>query len=43
MLGRLLAVSRGLRTPVERLETLYGAIGDGAIAVGIPKHARKEL
>ncbi len=25
------------------LETLYGAIGDGAIAVRIPKHARKEL
>ena len=27
----------------DNLETLYGAIGDGAIAVGIPKHARKEL
>jgi Putative transposase len=25
------------------LETLYGAIGDGAIAARIPKHARKEL
>jgi hypothetical protein len=25
------------------LETLYGAIGDGAITVRIPKHARKEL
>jgi hypothetical protein len=25
------------------LETLYGAIGDGAIAVRIRKHARKEL
>ena len=25
------------------LETLYGAISDGAIAVRIPKHARKEL
>jgi hypothetical protein len=25
------------------LETLYGAIGDGAIAVRILKHARKEL
>ena len=25
------------------LETLYGAIEDGAIAVRIPKHARKEL
>jgi hypothetical protein len=27
----------------ENLETPYGAIGDGAIAVRIPKHARKEL
>jgi hypothetical protein len=27
----------------DSLETLYGAIGDGAIAVRIPKHARKEL
>jgi hypothetical protein len=27
----------------DNLETLYGAIGDGAIAVRIPKHARKEL
>ena len=27
----------------DKLETLYGAIGDGAIAVRIPKHARKEL
>jgi Putative transposase/Transposase zinc-binding domain len=27
----------------ENLETLYGAIGDGALAVRIPKHARKEL
>ena len=27
----------------ENLETLYGAIDDGAIAVRIPKHARKEL
>jgi hypothetical protein len=27
----------------DNLETLYGAIGDGALAVRIPKHARKEL
>ena len=27
----------------DSLETLYGAIGDGAIAVRIAKHARKEL
>ena len=27
----------------DNLETLYGAIGDGAMAVRIPKHARKEL
>ena len=27
----------------DNLETLCGAIGDGAIAVRIPKHARKEL
>ena len=27
----------------DNLETLYGAIGDGAIAARIPKHARKEL
>jgi len=27
----------------ENLETLFGAIGDGALAVRIPKHARKEL
>ena len=27
----------------DNFETLYGAIGDGAIAVRIPKHARKEL
>jgi len=27
----------------DNLETLYGAIEDGAIAVRIPKHARKEL
>jgi hypothetical protein len=27
----------------DNLETLYGAIGDGAIAVRIPKDARKEL
>jgi hypothetical protein len=27
----------------DNLETLYGAIGDGAIAVRIPKQARKEL
>ena len=27
----------------DNLETLYEAIGDGAIAVRIPKHARKEL
>ena len=27
----------------DNLEPLYGAIGDGAIAVRIPKHARKEL
>ena len=27
----------------ENLETLYGAIDEGAIAVRIPKHARKEL
>ena len=27
----------------DNLETLYGAIGDGAIAVRIPKLARKEL
>lgn len=27
----------------DNLETLYGAIDDGALAVRIPKHARKEL
>ena len=27
----------------DNLETLYGAIADGALAVRIPKHARKEL
>ena len=27
----------------DNLETQYGAIEDGAIAVRIPKHARKEL
>ena len=27
----------------DNLETLYGAIDDGALAVCIPKHARKEL
>ena len=27
----------------ENLETLYGAIDDGALAVRLPKHARKEL
>ena len=27
----------------DNLQTLYGAIEDGAIAVRIPKHARKEL
>ena len=27
----------------DNLATLYGAIDDGAIAVCIPKHARKEL
>ena len=27
----------------DNLETLFGAIGDGAIAVRIPKDARKEL
>ena len=27
----------------DNLETLYGALDDGAIAVPIPKHARKEL
>jgi transposase-like zinc-binding protein len=27
----------------DNLETLYGTIGDGAIAVRIPKHARREL
>jgi hypothetical protein len=27
----------------ENLETLYGAIDDGALAMRIPKHARKEL
>jgi hypothetical protein len=27
----------------DNLETLYGAIEDGAVAVRIPKHARKEL
>ena len=27
----------------DNLETLYGTIGDGAIAVRIAKHARKEL
>jgi hypothetical protein len=27
----------------DNLETLYGAIDDGAIAARIPKHARKEL
>ncbi|WP_437905941.1 transposase zinc-binding domain-containing protein [Sorangium sp. So ce327] len=26
----------------DNVETLYGAIDDGAIAVGIPKHAKKE-
>jgi hypothetical protein len=27
----------------DNLETLYGAISDGAVAVRIPKHARREL
>ena len=27
----------------DNLETLYGAIEDGAIALRIPKHVRKEL
>ena len=27
----------------ENLETLYGAIDDGALEVKIPKHAKKEL
>ena len=27
----------------DNLETLYGAIDEGALAVRIPKHARKEL
>ena len=27
----------------DNLETLYGAIEDGAVAVRIPKHAKKEL
>jgi hypothetical protein len=27
----------------DNLETLYGADDDGALAVRIPKHARKEL
>ena len=27
----------------DNLETLYGAFDDGALAVRIPKHARKEL
>jgi hypothetical protein len=27
----------------DNLETLYGAIDDGAIAVRLPKHAKKEL
>jgi len=27
----------------DNLETLYGAIGDGALAVRIAKHARKEM
>jgi hypothetical protein len=27
----------------DNLETLYGAIEDGALAVRIPKHTRKEL
>ena len=27
----------------DNLETLFGAIDDGALAVRIPKHARKEL
>ena len=27
----------------DNIETLYGAISDGALAVRIPKHARKEL
>ena len=27
----------------DNLETLYGAIDDGSLAVHIPKHARKEL
>ncbi|WP_437945150.1 hypothetical protein WME98_29820 [Sorangium sp. So ce296] len=27
----------------DNVETLYGAIDDGAIAVRIPKHAKKEL
>ena len=27
----------------DNIETLFGAIDDGALAVRIPKHARKEL
>ena len=31
------------RCASDNIETLYGAIEDGALAVRIPKHARKEL
>jgi hypothetical protein len=27
----------------ENIETLYGAIDDGALGVKLPKHAKKEL
>jgi hypothetical protein len=27
----------------DNVETMYGAKGDGAMAVRIPKHAKKEL
>jgi hypothetical protein len=32
-----------VRVVRDNLETLYGAIEDGALSVRIPKHARKEL
>ena len=44
LFGRHRPETRSLYEVVrDNLETLYGAIDDGAIAVRIPKHARKEL
>ena len=40
---RQLLHSARLLTVRDNLETLYGAIDDGALDVRLPKHAKKEL